>query len=164
MEQANASLLGLNSTVTGSPVAPAPTQATVQWISSCVSKSVENFKFAGPTNSVEKLKTLVGPDVYAFLISKFPMVIVSDDATTIYLHLEQKWSEWPVDVRDKMIESTVSVLLGSDEVIADFGIIEGPALRAKLKEWINRNADKKAIDILRFLSVNLAVRDEFLSY
>jgi hypothetical protein len=160
----NSSLLGLNSPVTGNPIAPSPTQSTVQWVATCVSSATAQFAIpiAYPV-AYEKFKILVGPDVTDALAAPIPGIKQSKEEGTSY-SLTKKWASLPADLRAKTVANMVLVMLGSDDVINDFGLIAPDLLRAKLESYANNKPDLSVLEIIKFISVNLSVRDEFLSY
>jgi hypothetical protein len=159
----NASLLGVNSALSGNPISAAPNQSTVQWISGCIAKASTDIT-TGMNDTPEQLKLLAGPEVYAYLISQSVQGEIYSDRSNSIRHFDSKWNSWPAEIQAKLISNMVFVMLGSDDVIRDFGLIEPDALRAKLAAWPQSKPDLTARQMFTFLSVNLALRDEFLSY
>ena len=158
----NSALLGLNSPASGSPISSAPTQATVQWIAKCVSTAMMSFITGStPEESRQKLSDLIGSDVYSFLKKRKDYY---DHESNVLYNLNNPWANLPEDIQDKIISNMVDTLLGGDETIADFGIIEPNQLRAKLKQWPQKNLQITVFQMMQFIAVNLAVSDEFLSY
>lgn len=163
IDDRNFALLGLSFPITGNPISPSPTQATIQWLTKCVSESVLTFQFPPTETSLNKLKTLLGPEVSA-LFTKSAYNGITDERTNLSLHLSKKWMELSPEVQNKLIASMVSSLLGSDDVIRDFDIIEPGVLREKLRLWPQNIPSLTVIQMIQFIAVNLTVRDEFLSY
>jgi hypothetical protein len=146
----NSASLGLSSPVTGNPIAPGPTQATVQWITTCVSGSMNGFR---DIKTQAQLSNLIGPEAYAHL-----------SRMNYLVGLGEMWSSWPLDLREKAVAHALNTVVGSDDVIRDFGLVDPDLLRAKLNAWPNQRPQLTVFEVLKFLSVNLALRDEFLSY
>ena len=159
----NRSLLGVNSPLTGNPISPAPTQATIQWILKCVGSSMATLSYPYEKNYQEQLKILVGEKLYQFLITPPPYTAGSDEQM-IAFKIQKKWSELSPDIQQATVRHVVQVFLGNDDMIRDFGLIDPEVLRLKLLQWPQKVPDAKILDIIKFLTVNLAVRDEFLSY
>jgi hypothetical protein len=163
VNDANSPMLGVNSAVTGNAIAPAPTQATVQFIAGCVSKAVDRAKYTSQYPvAFAKLKTMLGEELVSELSKNFPTFHTLDD--NMYLRLNMPWENLNAETREKIISRIVFVMLGSDEVINDFGLIEPAVLRARLGAWAQGKPTLTTADMIKFISVNLAVRDEFLSY
>lgn len=160
----NQSPLGVNSPLTGSPISPAPTQATIQWILKCVGSSMANFGYPHEKIYQEQLKILVGEKLYQFLITPPPYMGSSDEKLMIAFNIQKKWSELSPDIQQAAVRHVVQVFLGNDDMIRDFGLSDPEDLRLKLLQWPQKVPDAKILEIIKFLSVNLAVRDEFLSY
>lgn len=162
IQEKDRALLGLNSPNTGNPLAPAPTQSTVQWIASCIQKAHAYFRVTGQyPDAGEKLKTLIGSEVYAELDKQ---IVSYQGYKHIDLRLGTKWSSISAEIQNKLVANMVFALLGSDDVINDFGLIDPNVLRAKLAEHGQKNPEIQIHEMILFISVNLAVRDEFLSY
>lgn len=165
VNDSNLALLGVNSPVTGNPIAPSPTQSTVQWITGCIASS--HFKLTNPTtysDGKEKLQALIGADVYKALDAPIRNFTPQAHFSNIEMRLNSQWNQIDVAVQTQLIANTVSAILGSDEVINDFGLIDPNVLRAKLAEYANANPEIKVERVILFINMNLAVRDEFLSY
>jgi hypothetical protein len=160
----NSSLLGLNSPVTGNPIAPSPTQSTVQWVATCVSSATSKFSSLTFPAAHEKLKILVGPEVITALKEPVPGLPQFGEDHVFSYRISRPWTELPADLRKKLVANMVLVMLGSDNVINDFGLIDPNLLRAKLEAYANDKPSITVIDMIKFISVNLSVRDEFLSY
>lgn len=160
----NSSMLGVNSALTGNAIAPAPTQSTVQFIAGCVSKAVERSKFGGQYPlALQKLKNMLGEELVNELSQNHTPVTLSMN-DNLYFRLTAPWENLSVETREKIVTRIVFVMLGSDEVINDFGLVDPTTLRTKLGAWAQGNPNLRTADMIKFISVNLAVRDEFLSY
>jgi hypothetical protein len=163
VNDANAPLLGVNSAVTGSAIAPAPTQSTVQFVAGCVSKAVERAKYVTSYPvAFSKLKNMLGEELVAELSQKRLVTLSPDE--NFYFGLTVPWYTRSAEIREKFITRIVFVMLGSDDVINDFGLIDPAVLRTKLGAWADGKTSLTTADMIKFISVNLAVRDEFLSY
>lgn len=159
----NSSMLGVSSAISGNPIAPSPTQSTVQWIVGCVSKSLEYIQYE--TSKHSYIKTLIGAEANTWAEKTAISSTARWEPKQIYAYnLSRPWKEWPADIRSKVISNIVFVLLGSDEVIQDYGLISPDVLRTKLTTWAENNSDKTFMNIVKGFSINLALRDEFLSY
>lgn len=165
VNDSNAPLLGVNSAVTGSAIAPAPTQSTVQFVAGCVSKAVERAKSETQyPQAFAKLKTMLGDELTTELGKNLPGITSWTMERSLLFRLAKNWDALELETRDQIIARVVFVMLGSDELISDFGLIEPAILRAKLAAWAQGKPQLTTIDMIKFISVNLAVRDEFLSY
>ncbi|MNL02395.1 hypothetical protein D3C87_1229020 [compost metagenome] len=161
VNEVNAPLLGVNSAVTGSAIAPAPTQSTVQFVAGCVSKALDRITSKPQyPQAFAKLKILLGEELVSEL-SKNLTPFLDDN---LALRLAYPWENLSTETREKIIARIVFVMLGSDDLINDFGLIDPTVLRAKLAAWAQGKPQLKTQDVIKFISVNLAVRDEFLSY
>lgn len=162
----NASKLGLSSPVTGQPVSASPTQATVQWITGCVSKALNTNNIYYICNDMERLKHLIGE---ASLKNIFQPTAALSGNSPVYIctgALSVNWSTLTDAQKQTLVHDVVLNMLGPDSVIVDFGFIKNPDdFRKKLLDALNaKPATTTILDAIRFLAVNLSVRDEFLSY
>jgi hypothetical protein len=124
----------------------------VQWISTCIQSSFTSI--AGWPRPI--FTNLVGEDI---------LKILNADPSGLYGALTKAWASWPVEQKKVLIKYMVSAFLGPDDVIRDFGFIKDPeAFRALLLQAADKQKDADLTKVLLFLSVNLALRDEFLSY
>lgn len=161
----NSSMLGVNSPTTGNPIAPSPTQSTVQWVAVCVSNATSRFMLPAQFPlAYEKLKVLIGPEAIAALKTPVPGLPNYDADQVFSYRILSRWTDLPATVRSKMVANMVLVVLGSDEVINDFGLIDPNLMRSKIEGYASDKPDLTVIEMIKFISVNLSVRDEFLSY
>jgi len=148
LQELNSTLAGGNSPITGEPISPSPTQGTVLWITGCI----ETY-FSQPsviTGDTVRGKRLLGEEFYK---------------NTTNDMLMKPWSDIPEDLRRTLIRHMVSAFLGSDEVIKDFGFIQNPDdFRERLFLAAHDRTGASTLEIITLLSMNLSVRDEFLSY
>jgi hypothetical protein len=154
VDSRNSTILGVNSPNSGEPISPGPTQALVLWITNCI-----QGYFSHPAvvaGGIITLKNLVGEDIFNHLYLSHGGVEKG---------LAQPWSSWTLSYKTMLINYMVEAFLGSDSVIKDFGFIQNPdEFRALLLKSADSRPNATVLDILYFLSVNLATRDEFLSY
>lgn len=147
-EQGGGSALGMNSPLTGTPVSPSPTQATINWIVSCASSGLQYLPSAQGESS---FYLLVGPEAKA---------IFQKEGHTPALF--RKWSTLEKSLQKSIIRNMTELLLGSDHVINDFDLIAPDVLRERLFQGASKSSTVQ--DALSLIFINLALRDEFLSY
>jgi hypothetical protein len=152
IDRQNAPVAGVNSPKTGEPISPVPSQGTVAWIAGCVTKYLSTPDSLA--RDTVRLKNLVGEDTYRQLSSR-----------SITMALQIPWQNWGPSEKKVLIKYMVAAFLGNDEVIADFGFIKDTdTFREKLLQAADTRTGATVLQIISFLSVNLALRDEFLSY
>jgi hypothetical protein len=133
-------------------------------VATCVSSATSKFSSLTFPAAHEKLKILVGPEVITALKEPVPGLPQFGEDHVFSYRISRPWTELPADLRKKLVANMVLVMLGSDNVINDFGLIDPNLLRAKLEAYANDKPSITVIDMIKFISVNLSVRDEFLSY
>lgn len=159
----NDTKLGLDSAITGKPVSSGPTQATIQWITSCVQKAFSQSNICQESGQVH-LQALLGKEALALVDAPY-QVAMSDDSIC-YSHMSEKWSTWTPEHQQILIKGMVLSFLGPDSVIMDFGLIKNvDSFRQALLQDLNAKGPALTVqDAIRILAENLSIRDEFLSY
>ena len=152
INEGNSSVTGVNSPKSGEPVAPVPGQGTVVWMVGCIAQSLT------PELIVQNPQTL-GHLIGENLLHEFQA------GEGLPKALQTPWTMLGEDKKNLLIANMTSALLGSDVIISDFGFILNPdAFRLNLRKLCDARANASILDNILFLSVNLAIRDEFLSY
>lgn len=162
----NRNFLGDSQALTGEPISVGPNQNFVQWLNQCVSKSLEHMGLLDIVDGFmfnEKTDNLIGPEGIAYLQSK------KNNPTSSVLAIpgvfvDRLVVEDPLFI-EKLVEHQVKFFLGSDETIRDFGLIQDPkAYRAELVKNILSKKDLNFKQAIIRLTVQMMLRDEFLSY
>lgn len=135
--------LGVDAPLTGTPISPTPNQSTVALITKCIGEG-----FAGISFRSYPIQRLIGQESFDILNNQSL----------------SHWNRVPAEIQKKIIANMVFVILGSDETIKDFDIIEPDVLREKLFQATQPLGELSNIEIIKKISINLALRDEFLSY
>lgn len=138
------SSLGENTPLTGQPVSPTPGQSTVALITRCLSGS---FKFLSWSNPA--IVNLVGKEIHETMNRE---------------NYAGYWEKYSEQTQKQVIASMVYNILGSDETIKDFDIVEPEALKAKIFEALKKQPNITNMEVVTFVTINLVLRDEFLSY
>lgn len=152
----NRLVIGDNIPRLGSPASDVPTQAFVIWYSNCISEGIRSSVVSDSATN-EFVARYIGPELSkeinmanGFLWTKLEYLTVS------------KVSDLALA---SMIQLQVFYFLGSDDVIADFGLIEDPKeFRMNLLKSIRKNPEMTLYDMISMTIVTLSLRDEFLSY
>lgn len=139
------SSLGANTALTGQPISPTPGQSTVALITRCLDESMRSLSWRDPI----VVKLIGNENVEALENTKNAFNI---------------WSKYSEQTQKNIIATMVYNILGSDETIKDFDIIEPEVLRNKIFVALNRQPHILVSDVVTFITVNLVLRDEFLSY
>lgn len=150
------SSLGLNSPLSGNPISPAPNQATIQWLSQCIATGVNFYVNAG---GAEKLRNVLGPELFAKMFGEVPANSAVDT-----MKLVVPWSSLEKKIREEIVAQFVFSFLGSNETILDYGLTTSEKLRAQLLAALEKRNSLVVLNAFQFLILNLALRDEFLSY
>lgn len=129
------SALGTNNTVTGQPNSASPSIATINWIGNCVSLQFQQSQGLG------------------YFLKRNANVDSS------------QWRSLSMDSKLELLKKLMTSILGPDELVEDFGLIQSPD---KFRMQIVENADSAMgladEGILKSIILTLILRDEFLSY
>lgn len=145
--------LGQNNVVTGEPVSPAPSQGTVQMISTCLDRMWEVLREKYPARDQ---------------LEAFVLAVPPEQASSILNNTESyliRWNSLSLEVRQLIVRNHVFNILGSDERILDYGLIQEPEqFRAMLVKRLSRDPNLTVRDAVVLLVRTLILRDEFLSF
>ncbi len=154
--------LGENATLNGSPISQGPSQGTISWISACISAVLNSAQIT--YYEKEDFEIVFADPLIMEKLREFHALSSSKTAKFNGIFL-LPWNSFPDALKKDLIRYFVYSYLGSDAVILDFGMIQDPEkFREKLKQILNEHGDQSAIDVIQKLTINLALRDEFLSY
>lgn len=152
--------LGASHPVSGQPSSPTPSQAAIDRIASCLKTLMDTIGQQEPLRSQGQ-------------INSFLTGLSKDEMTRHQLNSESAslqatpWKALPSSVQKAIIEKQVQRVLGSDDRIKDYNLIQNPEdLRQHLFHYLNQNSQdgKNLRQTLYTLLLGLVLRDEFLSY
>lgn len=157
-EYASAHLsLGDNNVATGEPAISNPNSATVGQVTKCFSLL---FSRVGNT------EPLVKRDQISNFLMGFSTLSPKSEQTAL-LNPATSWREIPAEQRKLIIQRLTYRVLGSDERIKDFAIVQDPnEIRDQLFDSLETEAHGKSnlTQAVSVILLSLILRDEFLSY
>lgn len=155
--QKGLSKFGFSQPATGKPLSEDPNSDTIKTINDCLNESFESGRsFLNNATREQSIKFLGQFIPVSLLEAKIP-------ANGAAYLANRQVKEFTKEEQDQIVAQTVETILGIDEVILSYGIIKDvSAYRAYLQSQLNQS--ETILQAVNKLTIQLALRDEFLTY
>lgn len=170
LSEKNTSALGVAEPTLGEAMSPHPHSGTIQWLQGCVSV----YFAASPEIYApwKEIKAFYGEEfIQALRIHPIFSKDFAGEAqwttmnSTLMMHLyTYQWGQFSQKEKEALIGGLIFSILGPEEIIADFGFTTKQRL---IKAYINRldkTPQRPTFEAIKVISLNLILREEFLSY
>lgn len=170
LHETNSSALGIAEPILGEALSPHPHMGTIQWLQDCV-----NVYFKDNPELTVPWKMLKAFYGYEFINAlqnhpSFSQDFVNEEqwstmGSNLVVHLRSfSWKQLSIQEKVALINGLIFSILGPDEIISDFGFTTKQRLANAYINRLDKTPEKTTFEVIKIISLNLILREEFLSY